>query len=255
MLEYLYDAVIIHMLVFARIGGILFFNPLFGRSNVPSQWRTAFVLVLTMIVAPTLNTSDVVFETDFSMFFALANELMFGFALNSVFIMFYYMIFFAGDLLDFNFGLSMAKVFDPGTNIQMSLTGNLFTILFSIYFFAVDCHLLFIRIITASFTLIQVGVVIVPSNFSQFMLEVFYLSMLILARLIAPFLVLQFIMEMSMGVLMKLIPQIHVFVLNIQLKILIGLTILITVFPNIMDIMDEYTQRMFWALQELMTLF
>lgn len=255
MFDLLYDAIIIHMLVFARMGGILFYNPLFGRSNIPNQWKLGFVLLLTMVLVPTLNTSHIVFETDFSMFLALANELMLGFGLNFVFIIFYYMIFYAGDMLDFNFGLSMAKVFDPGTNIQMSLTGNLFTILFTIYFFVLDCHLLLIRIITSSFTLIQVGGVVVPEYFSTFMLEAFLLSMTMLLRLIAPFMVLQFIIEITLGVLMKLIPQIHVFVLNIQLKILVGLTMLIILSGNILDLFDDYMQRMFWAFQELMTLF
>ncbi len=255
MFDFLYDSIIIHMLVFARLGAILFYNPILGRNNVPSQWKIGFVLILSFIVTPTLNTTDIIFETDFAVFLALANELMLGFALNFVFIIFYYMIFFAGDLLDFNFGLSMAKIFDPGTNIQMSLTGNLFTILFSIYFFVMDCHLLLIRIITSSFTLIQVGGVIIPSNFSQFMLEVFMLTFTILLRLIAPFITLQFVIEITLGVLMKLIPQIHVFVLNMQIKLLIGFSLLILFSQNVMTILNEYMQRMFLAFQELMTLF
>lgn len=255
MFEIYYDAIIIYMLVFARIGAIWFYNPILGRTNVQNQFKLGFVLLLTMIVVPTLDTSNVVFETDFSMFLALANELMLGFGLNLVFFMFYYMIFYAGDMLDFNFGLSMAKVFDPGTNIQMSLTGNLFTILFTIYFFSMDCHLLFIRLITASFTLIQVGGVVIPESFPYFMLEVFHLSLSLLLKLIAPFLVLQFIMEISLGVLMKLIPQIHVFVLNMQLKIIVGLIMLIIFSNNIMELLDEYMQRTFLAFQELMTLF
>lgn len=255
MLEFLYDAILVHMLVFARMGGILFYNPILGRSNIPAQWKTGFIFLLTLIVVPTLDTSYLVLETDFSMFLALANELILGFGLNFVFIIFYYMIFYAGDMLDFNFGLSMSKIFDPGTNIQMSLTGNLFTILFTIYFFVTDCHLLLIKIITSSFTLIQVGGVVVPSYFSTFMLEVFDLTLAILVKILAPFMVLEFIIEITLGVLMKLIPQIHVFVINIQMKILVGLTMMIIFTSNMMDIFDEYMRRMFLAFQELMTLF
>lgn len=68
MFELLYDTIIIHMLVFARIGAIWFYNPIVGRTNVQTQVKLGFVLLLTMIVVPTLDTSDVVFETDFSMF-------------------------------------------------------------------------------------------------------------------------------------------------------------------------------------------
>lgn len=255
MLEFVYDYVLVFMLVFARLGATIFFNPILGRTNVSSQFKMAFVVILSLIVVPTLDTSYLIFESDFSMYLAFSNELMLGFALNLVFFLFYYMIFYAGDMLDFTIGLSMAKVFDPASNIQMSVTGNLFIILFSIYFFSMNCHLLLIQIITASFTLIQLGGVVIPENFTYFMIEAFSLSLSIILRLIAPFIVLQFTIEISLGVLMKLIPQIHVFVLNMQLKIIIALTMLIVLSNNILEILDEYMQRMFWAFQELMTLF
>lgn len=255
MLDFLYESIIIHMLVFARFGSILFVNPIFGRSNVPSQWKLGFALMLSILVTPTIDTSNIVFESDFAYFVALANELMLGLAINYVFVFFYYMIFFAGDLLDFNFGLSMAKIFDPATSIQMSLTGNLFTIIFSIYFFSMNCHLLLIDIIAASFTAIEIGGIIIPGNLSQFMLEAFILTMTILIRLIAPFMVLQFIVEVTLGVLMKLIPQIHVFVLNMQMKLLVGFSLLIVFSQNILTILNDYMQRLFLAMQELFLLF
>lgn len=255
MFDYIYDSIIIHMLVFARLAAILFFNPILGRNNAPSQWKVGYALVIACVVVPTLNTSNIVFESDFAIFFALANELMFGFVVNYIFVLFYYMIFFAGDLLDFNFGLSMAKIFDPATNIQMSLTGNLFTIFFSVYFFVTDCHLLLIKIITSSFTLVQIGGIFRPEFLTQFMIEAFLLTLTILLRLIAPFMVLQFIVEVTLGILMKLIPQIHVFVLNMQIKLLLGFTLLIVFSQNIMTILNEYMQRLFLALQEVMTMF
>lgn len=255
MYEVLYESLIIYMLVFARIGAIMFFNPIFSRSNVPNQYKLIFVLWLSVVIVPTINISGIYFETDFSMFLALSNELMLGFALNFVFIIFYYMIYYAGDTIDFAFGLSMAKVFDPGTNMQMSLTGNLLTILFTIYFFAMDCHLLFIKIIASSFTFIQLGAVIIPEEFPTFMLEVFNLCLFLMIKLTAPFVVLEFIIAITLGILMKLVPQIHVFVLSIQMKILSGFALLIIIFPNIIELTDEYMKRLFLAIQELLTLF
>ena len=53
----------------------------------------------------------------------------------------------------YSVGLSMAKAFDPGTNIQTSVSGKLFELLFIMYFFATDSHLTFIRIMASWVTM------------------------------------------------------------------------------------------------------
>ena len=60
--------------------------------------------------------------------------------------------------MDIEFGLSMAKIFDPATNIQMSISGSLLQILFSLYLFCnrqsfADA----IRIFTSSYDILPLG--------------------------------------------------------------------------------------------------
>jgi flagellar biosynthetic protein FliR len=44
----------------------------------------------------------------------------------------------------------MAKVFDPGTSIQMSISGNIFSLLFVLFLFVTDSHLVLIRLFASS---------------------------------------------------------------------------------------------------------
>ena len=59
--------------------------------------------------------------------------------------------------MDMQFGLSMAKVFDPGTNMQVSVSGNFLNILFSLFIFATNSHLLLVRIFATSFQIVPAG--------------------------------------------------------------------------------------------------
>jgi flagellar biosynthetic protein FliR len=59
--------------------------------------------------------------------------------------------------MDTHFGMSMAKVFDPGTSIQMSVSGTFLNILFLLYIFCTDSHLLLIRIFADSFQVLPAG--------------------------------------------------------------------------------------------------
>ena len=123
-----------YILVFCRMGSMLFFNPLLARKNVVSSIKIGLALGLTLIITPTLDVSQIEAFEGLVFLFAMVKEFMVGFAAGLVVQIFYYMLFAAGDIIDMGFGLSMAKMFDPGTNIQASVSGNLFQIIFVLYF-------------------------------------------------------------------------------------------------------------------------
>ncbi len=58
-----------------------------------------------------------------------------------------------------------------------------------------------------------------------------------------------------MGVLMKLIPQIHVFVINIQFKLLLGILMLLAFSSPIASFIDNYMRIMLENLQRAFYVF
>ncbi len=118
------------LLVFARMGGLLGMNPLFARRNVPAPVRAGLTFLLTALIAPGITVTGLAAENSLELAVGMVGELLVGFCCGYVFQIFYYMLFFAGDLMDTHFGMSMAKVFDPGTSIQMSVSGTFLNILF-----------------------------------------------------------------------------------------------------------------------------
>ena len=56
-----------------------------------------------------------------------------------------------------NFGFAMAKIFDPATNIQSAFTANILNLLFILYFFATNSHLVLIELAVSSYDLFSVG--------------------------------------------------------------------------------------------------
>ena len=131
-----------YILVFCRMGGMIFFNPLLLRREVPARIRVALALALTILVAPTVSTGAPTEFDNLALVFAITKELFVGILCGFIFQIYYYLLFFIGDIMDIEFGLSMAKIFDPATNIQMSISGSLLQILFSLYLFVTDSHLL-----------------------------------------------------------------------------------------------------------------
>lgn len=244
----------VYIYVFCRMTGMIALNPIFNRRNVPAQVRVGIILCLTILLAPTapfLLPSG--YGQNFQVLLGMVREVLIGAVCAYIFLIFYYMLFFAGDLMDMQFGLSMARVFDPGTNIQASMSGSLFNVLFLLYFFATDSHLILIRAFAASFQLIPAGGGIQWQMISPFIQEVFSSAFLMILHLALPFIAAEFVVEVSMGVLMKLIPQIHVFVINIQMKVMLGLFMLYVFAQPISEFVDRYMNALIKSLEKVLT--
>lgn len=240
----------VYLLVFARMGGMILLNPLFSRKNLPSRVKIGLVLALTLLLAPVVDVTPIADYGTWELVEGVVRELLLGFVCSLLFQAFYYMLFFVGDIMDTQMGMSMAKVFDPGSNIQASISGNFFSILFMLLIFATDSHLLLLRIFGTSYQIIPLGAAGISMDIANYMLTIFISAFSLALRLALPFVAVEFTLEVSMGVLMKLIPQIHVFVINIQLKMLIGIFMLIAFAQPICIFLDNYGAILFRKMEE-----
>jgi len=246
------DAINLFALVFCRIGGMIFFNPLLSRKNVPTQFRIGLVLAMTILLVPTQSISVIEGLDGFALFFAMVKELFAGLCFGFLFQIYYFMLFMAGDVIDMGFGLSMAKAFDPSTNIQASITGNLLQIMFAVYFFVTDCHLIFIKLINSTFDVVGIGAFTFGENIGKFISTQFVAAFGLIMHLAIPFMAASLITEIAMGVLMKLIPQINVFSIHFQLKIILGLGLLFLFAVPTSDFIQSYISEVFIQMQNLL---
>lgn len=237
------------LLVFARIGGLLGMNPLFARRNVPGVIRAGLTFLLTALIAPGVTVAGLSANNSLELAVGMLKELFLGFACGYVFQIYYYLLFFAGDLMDTHFGMSMAKVFDPGSSIQMSVSSTFLNILLMLYLFVTDSHLLMIRIFADSFQVLPAGAFTFSQDSAKFFINLFLSTFSLAIRLVLPFMAAEFVLELSMGVLMKLIPQIHIFVINIQFKMLLGLILLLAFAGPVASFVDNYMLLMLQNLQ------
>ncbi len=243
--------ILVYLLVFVRLAGMLVFNPLLSRRNVPAQVRVGLVVFLALLISPLQPESVVEYVYGLGMVglvVGIFKELFIGIVYGFVFQVFYYLLFFVGDVIDTDIGISMAKTFDPATNIQTGFSSSLVTILFVLYVFATDSHLALFQMFALSFEQINVGALQLSTNILSFGLTLFTQVVALVLRLAAPIMVAEFVLQFSMGVLMKFIPQITVFVINFQLRILIGLLLLFALAPFIGQFIDNYIDIMFASL-------
>ena len=250
------DNIYMYVLVFIRLAAMIAFNPILTRNNIPGGVRTGIIFFSTIILTPSVPIPAGFENNTFDLVFCIVREIAAGWGLGYIFNIFFYMFVFAGDILDMQFGLSMAKVMDPGTNVQSAFTGNLINLVYMAYFFVTDSHLVLIKMAVHSYEMIPAGAPEINLyGAASFGISMFTSVFNLAVRLVFPFVAAEFILEIGMGILMKLIPQIHIFVINMQFKILLAIIMLfilakpITVFlENYILIMFDYVNDALYAL-------
>ena len=77
----------IFLLVLARMGGLVFINPVFSRRGVPPMVRTGLVLALSLLIAPGVRSGagQVMAFSTFDMVESLIREVILGLVIGCVF--------------------------------------------------------------------------------------------------------------------------------------------------------------------------
>lgn len=222
-------------LVFMRMSGCFVFHPIFGRNNMPMPAKSGIILLVSWIV---YSVTDVpLFTVDNLIGYSalLLKEFAVGYILGAVFQFFVGAVLFAGTVMDNQMGLSMSTIYDPQSNSSVSLSANFLNIMFMVCFFAADAHLALIRIFLTSAEVVPYGTIGMGPEVWTAMAALFAEFISFGMRLAMPMLAIQFMVEIGVGILMKTIPQINIFVINIQMKIWIGLLILLILFSPLSE--------------------
>lgn len=214
-------------LIVMRITGFTLFNPLLGRNNVPGLVKAGFILVLSVFVYGGAGEAAVTVPAGVLAFgLHLVLELGIGLVLGFVMRMFFMVAQFGGEIIDAQMGLTMAQIYDASSQSNMSISGSLLNILMVLDFFAENGHYTLLRLLLSSGEVVSFGAVSFGQELASHMLELFVNCVLLSVKLAMPILAAEVLGELGMGVLMKAIPQINAFVINIELKVIVGLVLL-----------------------------
>jgi len=230
------------LVVFARVTGIFTFNPILGRANVPIRIRTAMSVVLTVVMLMSMNGAvgyipDGVLGVIVIVLKEAAVGLIFGFIVNMILTVLIY----AGEMIDNQIGLGMAKVMDPITHISMPVFANLYYYMFILYFFLTGGHLSYIRLFAQSYEALPIGFNLTFSFVNvSYKIAMFLGTVMTLAiKMAMPVIAAELITELCVGVMMKAVPTIQVFVINIQMKVMLGLFLIMALAGPMSDFLDK----------------
>lgn len=243
------------LLILVRITGFIYTAPFFSIKNVPNHVKIGLSVFMTAILFYTVNYTAPEYNTviEFAVFIvkeALAGAIM-GFFANIA----YQIITFAGQIIDMDIGFSMVNEIDPTTEIQTTITANFYGYAILLMMMITNLDHYFIKSIIASFQVIGLGKVNINPGTYQLMIQFIIDYFIIGFRIVLPVFASILVVNTILAILAKIAPQMNMFVIGMQIKIFVGLLVLLLIvemIPSVADFIFREMKTMLEASIELL---
>lgn len=242
------------LLVFLRISALLFTSMVFGRNQIPNQVKIGLCLTTSVVMIMSATPVALPPVNGFPGFALLcATELLFGVIMGFATSLFFTATFTAGQIIDTQMGFGMVNVLDPQSNTQIPVTGNLLNLIMLIIFLLLNGHLRLIDILHLSLERIPIGQVALTQHLALAAIEAFCASFVLSIQIAMPFIASGLLTEAALGVIIRTVPQMNMFVVGIPLKVIVGLVILMFVIPVFIEFSDTIFVTMFNHMDNMFT--
>lgn len=243
------------LLILVRIATFIFVAPFFSTRGIPRRVKIALsIFTAYVIYAFYTNHNYPEYTTVFGYAVIVAKEVAVGLLLGQGTQLCTSIVLFAGRIMDMEIGISMASVFDPTTNQEASITGMFLQYGTMIILYCSGLHRFLLKALAETYTLIPIA----KANFHlEHLLHTIIVFMgdyiVIGFRICLPIFASITLMNIVLGLLAKLAPQMNMFSVGIQLKLLAGLSVLVLtigMLPGICDFITTAIQKMMVSIVE-----
>ena len=245
------------VLLFFRVGGLVFASPIFGRINIPIPARVCLISAITYLLFTIFPESTIIeYSTLIGFVMVCAAELLLGMALAFVTNIFFSLTAFtAGQLIDMQIGYGIVNVFDAQNNTQIPMMGNVLNLMLLIMFFAVNGHLRLIEMVYLTIDRLPIGSLVISPLIGITALEVFVRAFMLGVMMALPLLAAGLIIQIAFGMLMRAVPQIHMFVIGIPLKMVVGLLVFSISLPVFVGFSARVFDELFLGIEKMFATF
>lgn len=206
--------------------------PVLSHRALPLRVKVALGLAVTAVLAPTLSVPPVGAALTGDGFGLLAYNvlvgLLLGFAVRIVLAAFEL----AGELVGLQMGLSFAGFFNPASGTAQNPVAGLLSLLALLTFIAIDGHLMLLAALAESFRLFPLHAAPVSLDFERIVrlaAEMFALAL----SIALPFVAVLLLINVVLGVLARIAPQLNVFAVGFPLTLASGMALLLVLLPYI----------------------
>ena len=214
-----------------RISSIFIITPVIGARYVPMRVRMAVAFIITLVIAPTLELAPPVEPWSADGVLITAQQLLIGIGLGLLLQFIFGAVTLAGMSISTSMGLAMAMMTDPQNGTSVPVVGQFLGTLASLLFLAFDGHLALIELIRASFTYMPIGPAGPGPEGMRLVIEASSVIFRAAISLALPAMMTLLSINILLGVMTRVSPQMNIFSVGLPLTLFVGLVILMVTLP------------------------
>lgn len=237
---------------FVRIGSCFMIVPVFGAETVPARLRVVLAGAITLLIAPLLPAPPSVAAFSAAGCVITVQQVLIGVALGFCLHILFDAVNLGGQMLANSMGLSMAFNIDPlhGSDASTPAVGQLYTLLVTLTFLALNGHLALIEVLTRSFATLPVGTDGLGAAGLQTIAgwgSQLFAGALAIAL---PGVTALLIVNLAFGVMSRAAPAFNLFAIGLPVSLVFGLVIVTVGLPAVQASFMELLERTFAALAQ-----
>lgn len=250
----LYDDVLMRsvsafLLLSIRLSAFFLVAPVFSASAVTVNLRVIIMMGVTLALMGSINVPDIDLFSPIG-FVTVAREAVIGVSIGIIFQILFSSVAMAGEHIALSMGLGFASMIDPQTGAQSPVVTQFLSILMILVFLYTEGHHVLLRQLAASYKVAPIGGDI---NAELFIGIVKAAALVFSAALIMslPAIVLLFLVNMLIGFMTRVAPQMNIFSIGFPLTIMVGFTMLLVSLPTMGNAMSGLLQTASGLVREL----
>ncbi|MCL2702294.1 MAG: flagellar biosynthetic protein FliR [Defluviitaleaceae bacterium] len=229
----IYSNIDVFMLVMIRVLGFMVIMPVFTGQTIPIMGRFAFAFLCAAVVMSSGAVTAPVTTSLLEYALAIISEFLTGFLIGFTCSLLFSIFHMIGQQTDFRIGFSMVSVHDPITQIQTPITGNLFYFVFLVFFVSQGGLGILMYYVLNTYELIPPGNAFILGNEGLSFTIIYLLSTYfeLGVKFAMPIIAVTIIIDVALGILVKAVPQMNVFVVGMPLKVGAGIFTIFLLIP------------------------
>ena len=236
------------LFIVTRVSAFVFTAPFFNFGSIPRQLKAAFTLIFSTLLYLTLPYTEVTYPGIIGFTFMVLSEVLAGAMLGYFTNIVMTILNFTGRLIDMEIGFAMVTMFDPVFKVDTSVSGNLYNYFTILLLLIGNFHHYFLSAFVDAYKIIPIGRSMVNANTVNVIVDFLGNYFLIAMRLMLPIYATMLLVNVVLGVMAKVAPQMNMFVVGIQLKLLAGLVVMVlmmTMLPGVASYLTKEMQDVF----------
>ncbi len=215
------------VLVFFRVVSMIWFLPLFESTSVSAIYKAGLSMLIAFLLFAQVAVPDLHGDA-FLLLIAVGKEVVIGLAMGFFVRILFAAVSAAGEVVSMQSGLGFARSLDPTMMSQSTVLEQFQGLLASMIFLGIDGHHVLLKSIATSLKDVPPGAIVVRPALFDFVADATGKLFGASLKICAPVIVTLFLMEIGLGILARLIPQVNVFIEGASMKVLVTLAMLAT---------------------------